>query len=144
MLRYLLVLVLVLSLVEPLLAGEDIAIVKDIEGEVTVRRIDQILSIKQKDYLQEGDILITGNAGRIAVIFHDGSVLSLGEKSMLRIISYKFKPIEEIFNFDLELEKGSAIFESGKIGALAPEKFSFNVPEGTIGIRGTKFLVEVN
>ncbi|NOX16251.1 MAG: FecR domain-containing protein [Epsilonproteobacteria bacterium] len=47
------------------------------------------------------------------------------------------------FAFDLNMKKGLASFESGKIGKLAPKVVHFRVPEGTIGIRGTKFYVEV-
>ncbi len=41
------------------------------------------------------------------------------------------------------MSKGLATFESGKIGKLSPESVRFRIPEGTIGIRGTKFYVEV-
>jgi len=40
------------------------------------------------------------------------------------------------------LPKGTIVFESGKIGKLAPEKVTIKVPQGIIGIRGTKFIVE--
>jgi hypothetical protein len=33
--------------------------------------------------------------------------------------------------------------ETGKIGKLAPQNFAFQIPQGTIGIRGTKFIVDV-
>lgn len=124
-------------------ANDGIAIVKQVEGSVTVKRAGEALPVAQGDRLLEGDILITGGDGHIGVIFHDGSILSLGEKSFLRVENFVFKPIESEFKFHLDLKKGTALFESGKIGALSPEDFSFKVPEGTIGIRGTKFLVEV-
>jgi hypothetical protein len=124
-------------------AAEEIAIVKQVQGQVSVKRSGEIHAVAQSDKLQAGDILITGAASSVGAIFHDGSVLTLEEKSFLRIDAFLFKPIENKFKFNLYLEKGSALFETGKIGNLAPEDFSFEVPEGTIGIRGTKFLVEV-
>ena len=54
------------------------------------------------------------------MIFHDGSVLTLEEKSFLRIKEFVFLPIEKKFNFHLYLKKGGALFESGKIGTLSP------------------------
>ncbi|MCK5826045.1 MAG: FecR domain-containing protein [Desulfuromusa sp.] len=124
-------------------ASDGIAIVKQVQGTVTVKRAGEALPVEQGDRLRAGDILITGGDGHIGVIFHDGSILSLGERSFLRVEDFVFKPIESEFKFNLDLKKGTALFESGKIGTLSPEDFTFTIPEGTIGIRGTKFLVEV-
>lgn len=124
-------------------AAEDIAIVKQVQGEVTLKRAGAIREVRQRDKLQAGDILMTGANAQVGVIFHDGSVLSLEEKSFLRVEEFIFQPIENQFIFKLYLQKGTALFESGKIGSLSPENFSFGIPAGTIGIRGTKFLVEV-
>lgn len=142
--RYsLLVLLLGWLLCGPAAAAEDIAIVKQVQGEVTLKRAGAIRKVRQRDKLQAGDILMTGANAQVGVIFHDGSVLSLEEKSFLRVEEFIFQPIENQFNFKLYLQKGTALFESGKIGSLSPENFSFSIPAGTIGIRGTKFLVEV-
>ena len=124
-------------------AAEGIAIVKQVVGEVSVKRKGVVKIIKQRDRLQREDVLITGEKSSVGIIFHDGSVLSLGEKSHLVIEEFIFQPIEKKFQFDLNMDKGTAIFESGKIGVLSPDAFRFKIPEGTIGIRGTKFLVEV-
>ena len=142
MVRCLLLLISILILSIPALA-EDIAIIKNVQGTVKIKRSDEILIAMKSDYLQAGDILITEKESLVGVIFHDGSVLSLRENSFLRITEFQFKPIENKFKFKLKLKKGAALFESGKIGTLSPDDFSFDVPEGTIGIRGTKFLVEV-
>lgn len=125
------------------IAQSDIAIVKKVQGDVTVKRNSEILSVQQSDRLHEGDILITGADSRVGIIFDDGSVLSLEEKSFIRIKAFVFKPLEKSFSFNLSLKKGVALFESGKIGEIAPEEFRFEIPQGTVGIRGTKFLVEV-
>lgn len=125
------------------LAADDIAIVKQVQGKVTIKRAGEIFAVKPSDRLQTGDILITGANAQVGVIFHDGSVLSLEEKSFLRVKEFIFQPIESKFNFHLYLKKGAALFESGKIGKLSPKNFTFEIPEGVVGIRGTKFLLEV-
>jgi len=124
-------------------ADNGIAIVKSSKGDVKAKRSDEILSLLPGVRLQVGDIIITGSNSRVGIIFNDGSVLSLDENSFFRINDFVFKPIEKKFKFNLYLENGAALFESGKIGKLAPQNFKFEIPEGTIGIRGTKFLVEV-
>lgn len=123
--------------------ADNIAIIKVVQGSVKIKRAAQVLEAQQSDNLQSGDILITEKNSHVGVIFNDGSVLSLKESSFLRIQDFEFKPIENKFKFKLKLKKGTALFESGKIGTLSPENFILEVPEGTIGIRGTKFLVEV-
>ena len=125
------------------LAANGVAIVKSVKGDVKVKRDGATTPLKPGSRLQNGDVIITGGAGRVGVIFNDGSVLALKENSFLRIKDFTFKPIEQQFNFDLFLKKGTALFESGKIGKLSPKDFKFEIPKGTIGIRGTKFLVEV-
>jgi hypothetical protein len=120
-----------------------VAIVKSVQGDVKLKRAGRMLEVKPGDHLQSGDLLVTGKQGRTGIIFHDGSVLTLDQKSMLRIKEFVFVPIEKKFKFNLIMKKGSALFESGKISKLSPDMFRFEIPEGTIGIRGTKFLVEV-
>jgi hypothetical protein len=121
----------------------DIAIVKTVNGEVFAKRDNAMLALKAGNQLQVGDTLITKSSSSVGVIFHDGTVLSLGENSILSIDEFLFKPIEKEFKFDIDMRKGLASFESGKIGKLSPQSVKFRVPEGTVGIRGTKFYVEV-
>lgn len=143
MTRLFLMFAIIFSLCSPALSSDHIAIVKTLQGKVTLQRGDELRPVAQRDNLREGDILITGSDSMIGIIFHDGSVLSLKEKSYLRIKSFQFKPIEKKFNFHLFLKNGAALFQSGKVGELAPESFIFEIPKGTIGIRGTKFLVDI-
>ena len=125
------------------LFSADIAIVKKLDGEVFAKRKSEMVKLKVGDQLQVGDTLITQLNSSIGIIFHAGTIVSLGEKSILSIDKYLFKPVEKNFKFDIDLHKGIASFESGKISELSPESVKFKVPEGTIGIRGTKFYVEV-
>jgi hypothetical protein len=126
-----------------LCAQEYIAIVKSVEGSACVKREAKKIPLLQGDRLLEHDIVQTEEKSRVGIIFHDGSTLSLGEKSYLNIKAFAFQPASHHYEFKLFMPNGTALFESGKIGTLSPESFEFQIPEGTIGIRGTKFLVEV-
>ena len=136
-------LVLSLVLLSSFLLAENIAIVKNVTGKVYAKRAKANVELNIGNQLQKKDILITQKDSSIGIIFHDGTLLSLGENSILSIDKYLFKPSKNQFAFDLNMKKGLATFESGKIGKLAPKTVHFRVPEGTIGIRGTKFYVEV-
>jgi hypothetical protein len=126
------------------LFGANIAIVKKTSGEVFAKRDTNMIALKPGVKLFEGDILITKKNGKVGIIFDDGTLLSLGENSILNINKYIFKPATNDFDIDLDMKKGVAAFQSGKIGRLSPKSVKFKIPEGTIGIRGTKFLVQVN
>lgn len=123
--------------------GADIAIIKSAKGTVEIKRMYDILPVKVGDSLNEGDIIMTKEDSSVGIIFDDGTRLSLGAKSYLTIERYVFDPKNSKFVFDLNMTRGKAIFESGKFGAVAPKKVKFKVPDGIIGIRGTKFYVDV-
>ncbi len=136
-----LVLIFIFSL--SVMASESVAFIKSIKGDVNIKRESGLIQAKKGEKLFSHDVIHTGEKGGIGLSFNDGTRISVGEKSVLEIDDYLFDPSKKAFRFDLSLRKGSAVFESGRIGKLAPEKVSFKVPQGVVGIRGTKFLVEV-
>jgi hypothetical protein len=121
----------------------NVGIVKNITGEVDIKRGKEVIPIKAGFTLKKGDIIMTKSKSSIGIIFDDGTVLALDEKAVFVINSFKVKPETKEFNVDLFLQKGKAVFTSGKVGKLKPESVKFRIPEGIIGIRGTKFAVEV-
>lgn len=123
--------------------AKPIALVKKEEGDVKVKRSDQLILPKVGDQLQVNDIVLTGSNGKIGMIFHDGALLSLGPNSTISIDSYLFQPTENKFDFKLDMKQGMAKYSSGKIGKLQPDAFEMKVPEGIIGTRGTSFAIEV-
>jgi len=120
-----------------------VAIVKTVKADVQVKRGYTIHPVKVGFLLNEDDILITGKNSSVGIIFTDGTRLSLGAKSYIVIEKYIYEPEKNNFAFDLNMTKGKAMFESGKFGIMAPKKVKFKVPDGIIGIDGTKFYVDV-
>jgi hypothetical protein len=135
--------VMIALLMVSFLFAQDIAIVKKMTGEVSAKRADQTISLAIGQKIQEGDLIVTKSNSDIGMIFEDGTIIALGENSVLSVDEYLFKPATNEFLVDMDMQKGIASFESGKIGKLSPESVKFRVPEGTVGIRGTKFYVEV-
>lgn len=121
----------------------DIGIVKRMTGTVEVKRDKQRILLKEGMTLKNKDVIFTKAKSSIGIIFDDGSRLSLGEKAIFVINKFNVQPDKRSYNVDLQLDIGKAIFSSGKVGKLAPESVKFRIPEGIIGIRGTKFAVEV-
>lgn len=130
-------------LVISFLFAQDIAIVKNLSGEVSAKRENKIISLAIGQKIQEGDLIVTKSSSDIGMIFEDGTIIALGENSILSVDKYLFQPATNEFLVDMDMKKGLASFESGKIGKLSPQSVKFRVPEGAVGIRGTKFYVEV-
>ena len=124
-------------------ASDEVALIKTTQGEVSVKRGSEILAVKKGDVLLEHDVVQTGEKGMIGLSFNDGTLISVGAKSIFSVDAYLFAPAQKKFAFDVMLHKGTAAFESGRIGKLAPQKVRFKTSRGIIGIRGTKFVVEV-
>ncbi len=123
--------------------GESVAIVKKVAGDVQLKRSETYRVLTPGSSLEAGDTLITAKNGSAGVAFRDGTVVSVGPKSHFVLNRYRFRPAKGEYDFDVSLRHGSAAVETGKIGKLAPKNVSFNVPQGSVGIRGTKFLVDV-
>ncbi|MFH0710352.1 MAG: FecR family protein [Pseudomonadota bacterium] len=122
--------------------SDSIAFIKSIQGNATVKH-DNISHVIQKgEYLFSGDSIQTAKNSTIGISFNDGTRIAVGAQTLFIIDDYLFAPSQNDFRFDVTLPKGSIVFESGKIGKLAPEKVSIKAPQGIIGIRGTKFIVE--
>ncbi len=124
-------------------AGELVAMVKKLDGDVSIKRMDNNIKSSLGQKLYEKDIVTTGKNGTVSIVFNDGSILNLTENSIIAIDNFVFKPATKDFNFALNMKKGKGIFESGKIGKISPESFKLKFPDGVVGIRGTKFLLEV-
>lgn len=121
----------------------EVGMVKNVTGTVEIKRGKEVIIAKQGMALKNKDIILTKAKSAIGIVFDDGTRISLGEKSIFVINKFQVQPSKKSYDVDLKLEKGKAVFSSGKVGKLAPESVKFRIPEGIIGIRGTKFAVEV-
>lgn len=123
--------------------AENIAIVKNVTGNVQAKRSGVYKTVKAGEFLEEGDVILVGEKSSTGVSFNDGTVIALGPKSVFALNRYRFKPASDEYDFDVTLKQGNAIVETGKMGKLAPQKVRFKVPQGYIGIRGTRFIVDI-
>lgn len=125
-------------------ADEHAALVKSVSGEVSVLRQQQRLAPVAGTTLNMADHVVTGAQASAAIVFRDGTLLTVGPNADVLIRDYVFRPKDNAFAFSLYLARGSAIYESGKIGKLSPESVKVETPKATVGVRGTRFLIEAN
>ena len=115
--------------------------IKVVQGNCSIQRGAESIVATEGMRLLEGDALITGSDGQLAVIMRDGTRLSLGPGTKLTINQFAYNPSEEKFGLLLNLGRGILAYVSGKIASFSPEAVRVQTPIGVIGLRGTKFVV---
>ena len=140
-----LVLALLAGVATPVLAGEEhAALIKSVHGDVKIIRMHQTVEAASGATLAVSDRVMTTAGASAAIVFRDGTLLTLGPDADILVRDYVFEPKDGKFSFDLYLAKGSAIYESGKIGKLSPGSVKVETPKATVGVRGTRFLIETD
>lgn len=114
------------------------------KGEVVVIRGGKEIPLKIGASLYQYDIIRTGPASSVGIIFEDNTILTMGPKSEIVIDAYVFSPERGMLSMVTRMLKGTASCLSGIIGRQAPESVKFQTPDATIGVRGTQFLVKVD
>lgn len=123
---------------------ERIGLVKTLEPSATIVRKGVEVSLKVGSEIYEGDTILTDSDGTIGITFSDGSMLTAGSSSKVIIDNYLFNLTEKKLTFLSQVLKGSVTFMSGAINKLAPGSVRFKTPTATLGLRGTKVIIEVD
>ncbi|MBE0304571.1 FecR family protein [Leptospira interrogans] len=87
--------------------------------------------LKPNDFLEEGDLISTGNGSRITV-HYKGSEFKIQQNSKVKLSNLPEKSKRGV----LEVNQGFAWF---KIVNLKGKKFEVTTPNSTAGVRGTSF-----
>ena len=115
-----------------------VARVSAMHGDVSVSRYSKKLKVISGFSIKEKDIIITQNKSKVQLIFKDDTIISIGKNSSFSIEKYLYietkKPIAKF-----KMLNGMMRVITGKIGKIAPDRFSVKTKTATIGIRGTNF-----
>ena len=121
----------------------DIGQIKVAKGKVSIERNGQSLPGDVGARLQPADVLKTGADGSVGVTMSDNSLLSVGPNSVLALDKYEFDSTTSQGQFDASLQKGSLAVISGRIAKQSPDAMKVRTPTSLLGVRGTRFIVEV-
>lgn len=100
--------------------------------------------LNKGDAVLSGDTLETQN-GLLQVKFSDGGFMSFKPHSRFEIQEYRFNGVsdgQERSHF--KLMRGGLRTVTGQIGKTNRTAYRINTPSATIGIRGTKFLLDLD
>ena len=119
-----------------------VATLKGVSGDVSVARKDATLEAGSGTKLFVSDRIVSGTDSSAGIVFKDGTVLTVGPSADVQVRDYTFEPKREKYDFFVYLARGAAIYTSGLIGKLSPEAVKVATPIATIGVRGTRFIVD--
>jgi hypothetical protein len=89
------------------------------------------------------DVLHTADDASTAVVFRDETSIQVGPNSDIAIDDFAYDPQTRSYGLQTGVTRGVAVFVTGALAKVAPESVAVTTPNGTIGIRGTKFTVKV-
>jgi len=121
-----------------------IGYVKTVSGEATVTTGPTVFVAQPGLPIFLGSRLRTGPQGSIGVTLRDETLLACGPDTDLTLDEFLYRPSEGKLALMTHLIKGSLDYLSGVIARLKPEAVAVKTPTGTIGIRGTHFVVKVD
>ncbi len=123
-------------------ADPHVALVKSVSGRVSIVQGGNARDAAGGAQLRVADRVVTAPGATAAIVFKDGTMLTLGGGADINVRDYVFEPKAGKYAFSVYMSKGSAIYQSGKIGKLAPAAVKVETPKATVGVRGTRFLIE--
>lgn len=94
--------------------------------------------------LKTGDVLVTGKTGRVGVTFNDNSRFSAGPNSRIAVEDFEFDSTTHQGRFLTRVNKGTVAIVSGQIAKADKNAMRVKTPTALLGVRGTRFVVEVN
>jgi len=123
--------------------AEAIGQIKTLMGTVFITRAQVTSPAQAGDLLEKTDALMTGADGSVGITFIDNSRLSLGPNSHLLLEQFDFNPTTQEGAFLTTLERGTLAVISGHIAHSAPDAMKVKTRTTILGVRGTKFVVQV-
>lgn len=124
--------------------SEKVGTVKSVTGDAWVITTGQRVKAKVGTDVHLGSQLKTAKAANLGVTFKDNTLMSFGPDTEMTVDEFLFEPAQGQLKLGTRLDKGSLNYVSGLIAKLKPEAVTVKTPTGTIGVRGTQFLLNVD
>jgi hypothetical protein len=122
----------------------EIARIKRSVGAASVERGGAKLTPQPGFVLQQGDTLVTGKDGQMSLTFVDDTRFSIGPNSRVSVDKFEYEPRSQTGEFVTKVNRGSLAVVSGQIAHSKQDAMKVRTPTSLLGVRGTKFIVEVS
>ncbi len=107
-------------------------------GEIKNQK-DEILQNGSKIFF--GDTIVSKKNANAQILLIDQTVLTLGEDTEMTIDEFIYDPNSNEGSFVSSVKSGTVKFITGQISKNNPEDLEVKYPAGTLGARGTEFIV---
>ena len=125
-------------------AVAEIGRVKTSVGTAKVQRGAGFIAAASGTTLMPGDWLETGKDGRMSVTFADNTRFAVGPNSRIELTKFEYDKTREQGSFVTKVERGSLAVVSGRISKSGRDAMQLRTPTSLLGVRGTRFIVEVS
>lgn len=116
--------------------------VKTSKGSVFVERQANKIPASPGFSVEAGDRVVTGSDGAVGIMLKDSTSLSAGPNSTLDLDKYSFDPKTHGGELNASVTRGSLAVISGKLAKANPDRVKFSTRSMTLGVRGTRFVIE--
>ena len=119
-------------------ANEFIGVVAAGVGDILNQKNEK-LSTGSKIYF--GDKIIVKAQSNAQILLLDETALTVGEKSEITIDEFIYDPQSKVGKIVSNIKIGTVKIITGEISKKNPDNLEVNVPTGSVGARGTEFVV---
>jgi len=131
-------LIISLSSISIGIANEVIGVIAAGIGDISNQKSEK-LTTGSKIYF--GDTIIVRAQSNAQILLLDETALTIGEKSELTIDDFVYDPQSKVGKIVSNIKIGTVRVITGEISKNNPDNLEVNVPTGSIGARGTEFVV---
>ena len=110
-------------------------------GEVSNQKNERLYNGSKIFY---GDTIFVKSKSNAQILFLDETVMTVGEDTELTIDDFVYDPKTNNGNFVTDIKSGIVKTISGKISEKNPDNLEIKMPNGSLGVRGTEFIVSLN
>jgi len=134
---------LLITLLGITLYAKPVAHITALQGLADIKRKAQNIKANIGSSIEQKDTIITKDNSKLQLIFEDETIISIGKNSNFSVQEYLFED-NQVPVAKFGMIQGAIRTITGKIGDIAPQKFSVTTKTATIGIRGTNFSIFVD
>ena len=129
------------SLINKSFSSEFVGVIGAAIGNITNQKNEKL---KNGSKILYGDTIIVNSKSNAQILFLDETVMTVGENTELTIDDFIYDPKTNDGNFVTNIKSGIVKTISGKISEKNPDNLEIKIPNGSLGVRGTEFLVSSN
>ena len=133
-----------LLLAQTALGSERAGTIKTSQGIAYIVRAGDKLPADPGEPVMVSDSIHTGSNGTVGITLIDDTRLTAGPDSTLELRRFVFDTTTHAGSLDASVKRGSLAVISGKIAKTNPENVSFSTSAVTLGVRGTRFIIQTN